>query len=119
MLRSSKVMKDVPIIYFANGCAPYLADYAQSGADVLGVDWRIDIGTVRAKVGDGVALQGNLDPGALFCSPEEIRRRVHEILRQAGPLGHIFNLGHGVTPETNPEHVRAMVAAVKEYRHGA
>lgn len=118
-LRESKVMKDVPIIYFANGCAPYLADYASSGADVLGVDWRIEIGTVRKAVGDQVALQGNLDPGALFCTPEEIRRRVHEILRQAGPVGHVFNLGHGVTPETNPEHVRAMVAAVKEYRHGA
>jgi uroporphyrinogen decarboxylase len=118
-LRASSVMKGVPIIYFANGCAPYLADYAQSGADVLGVDWRVDIATVRKGVGDGVALQGNLDPGALFCAPEEIRRRVHEILRQAGPIGHIFNLGHGVTPETNPEHVRAMVAAVKEYRHGA
>lgn len=116
-LRASKVMDGVPIIYFANGCAPYLADYAKSGADVLGVDWRIDIGTVRKGVGDGVALQGNLDPGALFCTPEEIRRRVHEILRQAGPIGHIFNLGHGVTPETNPEHVRAMVEAVKEYRH--
>lgn len=119
LLRESKTFRDrnVPIIYFANGCAPYLADYASSGADVLGVDWRIDIGTVRRGVGDGVALQGNLDPGALHCSPEEIRSRVHDILKQAGPIGHIFNLGHGVTPETNPDHVRAMVAAVKEYRH--
>jgi uroporphyrinogen decarboxylase len=118
-LRASPVMKGVPIIYFANGCAPYLADYASSGADVLGVDWRIDIDTVRRGVGDGVALQGNMDPGALFCPPDEIRRRVFEILRKAGPVGHIFNLGHGVTPETNPEHVKAMIAAVKEYRHGS
>jgi uroporphyrinogen decarboxylase len=72
---------------------------------------------VRKAVGDGVALQGNLDPGALHCPPEEIRSRVHEVLRQAGPIGHIFNLGHGVTPETKPEHVRAMVEAVKEYKH--
>jgi uroporphyrinogen decarboxylase len=103
-----------PIIYFANGCAPYLDDYASSGADVLGVDWRVGIDEVRRRVGDGVALQGNLDPGALFASPAEIRTRVADILAKAGPIGHIFNLGHGVLPETNPEHVRAMVNAVKE-----
>lgn len=119
MLRASPVVQraNAPIIYFVNGCAPYLADYATCGADVLGVDWRIEIGTVRRAVGDGVALQGNLDPGALYASPAEIRARVFEVLRQAGPIGHIFNLGHGVTPQTNPEHVRAMVAAVREYRH--
>lgn len=104
----------VPVIYFANGCAPYLATYASSGADVLGVDWRVDLATVRAAVGDGVALQGNLDPGALYAPPAEIRRRVGKVLAQAGPVGHIFNLGHGVTPATDPEHVRAMVEAVRE-----
>ena len=103
-----------PIIYFCNGCAPYLDDYASSGADVLGVDWRIDIGAVRARVGDQVALQGNLDPGALFLPPEKIRERVGAVLAAAGPVGHVFNTGHGVLPETNPEHVRAMVEAVKE-----
>lgn len=119
LLRESPTFRatPVPIIYFVNGCAPYLADYAQSGADVLGVDWRVDIDTVRRGVGDGVALQGNLDPGALYATPEEIRARVFEVLRKAGPIGHIFNLGHGVTPATNPEHVKAMVAAVHEYRH--
>jgi uroporphyrinogen decarboxylase len=106
--------KPVPIIYFVNGCAPYLDDYASSGADVLGVDWRIGIDDVRRRVGDGVALQGNLDPGALFAPPSEIRTRVADILARAGRTGHIFNLGHGVLPETNPEHVRAMVEAVKE-----
>jgi uroporphyrinogen decarboxylase len=105
---------DVPIIYFVNGCAPYLDDYAASGADVLGVDWRVGIDTVRRRVGDGVALQGNLDPGALFASPAEIRARVADILARAGTRGHIFNLGHGVLPQTNPEHVRAMVEAVRE-----
>jgi uroporphyrinogen decarboxylase len=117
LLRDSPTWKEtggVPIIYFVNGCAPYLADYATSGADVLGVDWRIDIDVVRAAVGDGVALQGNLDPGALYLSPLEIRDRVAEVLAKAGPIGHVFNLGHGVTPETDPEHVRAMVTAVKE-----
>ena len=104
----------VPIIYFVNGCAPYLDDYASSGADVLGVDWRVGIDEVRRRVGDGVALQGNLDPGALFATPGEIRARVADILERAGAVGHIFNLGHGVLPETDPEHVRAMVTAVHE-----
>ncbi|MDX2093111.1 MAG: uroporphyrinogen decarboxylase [Kofleriaceae bacterium] len=116
MLRASPTFKQtsVPIIYFVNGCAPYLDDYASSGADVLGVDWRVGIDQVRRRVGEGVALQGNLDPGALFASPAEIRARVADILERAGRTGHIFNLGHGVLPETNPEHVRAMVNAVKE-----
>ena len=116
LLRASPTWKrgGVPIIYFVNGCAPYLDDYAQSGADVLGVDWRVAIDEVRRRVGDGVALQGNLDPGALFASPGEIRARVGDILTRAGAVGHIFNLGHGVLPETDPEHVRAMVNAVRE-----
>ena len=108
------IPRDVPIIYFVNGCAPYLDDYASSGADVLGVDWRVGIDEVRRRVGDGVALQGNLDPGALFAPPAEIRARVAEILARAGKVGHIFNLGHGVLPPTDPEHVRAMVTAVRE-----
>jgi uroporphyrinogen decarboxylase len=81
---------------------------------VLGVDWRVGIDAVRRRVGDGVALQGNLDPGALFASPDEIRARVADILARAGSTGHIFNLGHGVLPQTDPEHVRAMVTAVRE-----
>lgn len=115
-IRASRAFaaKPVPIIYFVNGCAPYLDDYASSGADVLGVDWRVGIDEVRRRVGEGVALQGNLDPGALFASPSEIRTRVADILARAGSKGHIFNLGHGVLPETNPEHVRAMVEAVRE-----
>jgi len=113
LVRASS-QRRVPIIYFVNGCAPYLDDYASSGADVLGVDFRVGIDEVRRRVGDGVALQGNLDPGALFGSPSEIRARVADILGRAGSVGHIFNLGHGVMPETDPEHVRAMVTAVQE-----
>jgi uroporphyrinogen decarboxylase len=115
-LRSSAnaAVRAAPIIYFVNGCAPYLDDYASSGADVLGVDWRVGIEEVRRRVGPGVALQGNLDPGALFAEPAEIRARVGEVLAQAGPTGHIFNLGHGVLPQTDPERVRVMVEAVKE-----
>lgn len=115
-LRSSSnaAVRGAPIIYFVNGCAPYLDDYASSGADVLGVDWRVAIDEVRRRVGTGVALQGNLDPGALFAAPAEIRTRVADILARAGSTGHIFNLGHGVLPQTDPEHVRIMVDAVKE-----
>ncbi|MSP16684.1 MAG: uroporphyrinogen decarboxylase [Myxococcales bacterium] len=106
----------VPIIYFANGCAPYLGRLASSGADVLGIDWRVDLGEARARLGSEVAVQGNLDPAALFAPPSEIERRVEGVIRSAGDApGHIFNLGHGVQPETNPEHVRAMVAAVHRY----
>ncbi len=106
----------VPIIYFANGCAPYLDSYRSSGADVLGVDWRIDLATVRARVGAGVALQGNLDPGALYLPPDQLRVRVEAILEQGGSQGHIFNLGHGVTPPTDPAQVRLMVDTVKAWR---
>lgn len=115
-LRSSghAEVRQAPIIYFVNGCAPYLDDYASSGADVLGVDWRVGIDEVRRRVGPDVALQGNLDPGALFAAPSEIRSRVADILTRAGSTGHIFNLGHGVLPQTDPEHVRAMVNAVKQ-----
>lgn len=117
-LRASPTWRDggVPIIYFVNGCAPYLEDYASSGADVLGVDWRVDIGTVRSRVGAGVALQGNLDPTCLFLPPEALRARVHEVLESHGPgPGHIFNLGHGVLPMTDPERVRVMVETVRAW----
>jgi uroporphyrinogen decarboxylase len=106
---------DVPIIYFVNGCAPYLDDYKTAGADVLGVDWRVDLGAVRARVGDDVALQGNLDPTCLFLPPDQLRARVKEVLDSHGDgPGHIFNLGHGVLPMTDPERVRVMVQAVRE-----
>ena len=116
-LRSSPTWRDggVPIIYFVNGCAPYLEDYVQSGADVLGVDWRIELGEVRRRVGHDVALQGNLDPTCLFLPPDELRERIGEVLASHGDgPGHIFNLGHGVLPMTNPEHVRIMIETVRE-----
>jgi uroporphyrinogen decarboxylase len=114
LLRASPTWKTraVPIIYFVNGCAPYLDDYASSGADVLGVDWRVGIDAVRRRVGDGVALQGNLDPGALFATPAEIRTRVADILERAGQIGHIFNLGHGVLPATDPDILARLVDLV-------
>lgn len=110
-----KAGRGVPIIYFVNGCAPYLDDWAGSGADVLGVDWRIDLGRVRQRVGGEVALQGNLDPTALFAPEDTLRKRIAEVLGSAGPgPGHVFNLGHGILPGTDPERVKLVVDTVRE-----
>ena len=85
-----------------------------SGADCLGLDWTVDIGDARARVGDRVALQGNLDPTALLAGPERIRAAVAEVLEAYGPgNGHVFNLGHGITPDVPPEHAAAMIEAVQ------
>jgi len=116
-LRSSPTWNDggVPIIYFVNGCAPYLDDYKTSGADVLGIDWRIDLSTARDRLGPDVAVQGNLDPTCLFLPPDRLRERIREVLDGAGSQpGHVFNLGHGVLPMTDPESVRVMVKTVRE-----
>lgn len=116
-LRSSPTWNKggVPIIYFVNGCAPYLDDYRDTGADVLGIDWRVDLDVARARLGTDVAVQGNLDPTCLFLPPQELRERVREVIDKAGDApGHVFNLGHGVLPMTDPESVRVMVNAVKE-----
>jgi uroporphyrinogen decarboxylase len=106
-----------PVIYFANGGASLLADAARLGADALGVDWRIDLDQARARVGDAVTLQGNLDPCVLFAPPAEIERRAAEVLRAGGGARHVFNLGHGILPETPPEHAEALVEIV--HRLGA
>jgi uroporphyrinogen decarboxylase len=105
----------VPVIYYVNGIAAHLEAAATSGASVLGVDWRVCLGEVRRRVGPGVALQGNLDPLVLMAPPSEIRERVRAIhaAHGRGP-GHIFNLGHGVLPETPVSGVAAFVDAVRE-----
>ena len=106
----------VPRCYYINGGAHLLERMAQTGADVVGLDWMSDLGTVKARIGHQVALQGNLDPNVLFASPDVIRSRVKEILDKWGKdSGHIFNLGHGIDKDVNPEHLKAMVAAVKEF----
>jgi uroporphyrinogen decarboxylase len=113
-LRAAHV--EVPIIYYVNGGAPYLERMAESGADVIGLDWKVDIGHARQRLGT-MPVQGNLDPTALFAPPAVIDEKVRQIIVAAGSKGHIFNLGHGVLPPTDPEYVRAMVQAVR--RHGA
>ncbi len=89
---------------------------AEAGADALGLDWTIDIGQARRRVGAQVALQGNMDPNVLFAPPEAIEREAKRILASFGEgPGHVFNLGHGVSQFTSPEHVGALVEAV--HRH--
>jgi len=105
----------VPVILFTKGGAQWLEAMADTGADALGLDWTIDIGVARERVGDRVALQGNLDPSTLYASPDTIRRCVGNILENYGNgSGHVFNLGHGIHPEIPPEHAGAMVEAVHE-----
>ena len=88
---------------------------ANTGATALGLDWTTDIGNARARVGDKVALQGNMDPTMLYASPGRIQEEVKTILAGFGNgSGHVFNLGHGITPEVDPEHARAFIESVHE-----
>lgn len=105
---------DVPIIYFANNGATLLELTTKSGADVLGLDWRIEIAHAVKQVNGAVSLQGNMDPCALFLPPGEIEKRVMRILDGAkNARGHIFNLGHGILPPTPPENAQFFVKAVQ------
>ena len=108
--------RKVPVIVFTKGGGQWLGAIADSGAQAVGIDWTTDIGTARAQVGDRVALQGNMDPAMLYASPERIREEVAAILAGYGHgSGHVFNLGHGITPGVNPDHVTAFVDAVQEF----
>ena len=105
----------VPVIHFGTGTGNLLELMREAGGDVIGLDWRVDLGEAWARLGHDVGVQGNLDPVALFADVPEIRRRVRTILDRAGGRpGHIFNLGHGILPETPVDHVRALVDAVHE-----
>ncbi len=105
----------VPLIYFANQCGSNLDSIATLNADVIGLDWRTSLGAARKVLGPSKAVQGNLDPAHLFSSPADLRKRVDEVLADAGPgPGHIFNLGHGIWPETDPDSVAQLVDYVHE-----
>jgi uroporphyrinogen decarboxylase len=107
---------EVPRVYYVNGSSHLLPFMAESGADVIGLDWRTDIGDIRQQIGEKVALQGNLDPNILFCAPEIIRQRTRQLIDKFGPgSGHIFNLGHGIDKSVDPEHLKVMVETVKKY----
>ena len=105
----------IPVILFTKGAGPLLADLAETGCDALGVDWTTDLATAREYVGDKVALQGNLNPATLRESPDVIRQGVADTLASYGRgPGHVFNLGHGITPDIDPEHLGVLVDAVHE-----
>ena len=106
----------VPVILFTKGGGQWLELMAESGADALGLDWTVNLGQARQRVGSQVALQGNFDPAALFGTPESVRAEVRRILHSYGEgSGHVFNLGHGISQHTDPENVQALVDAVREY----
>ena len=106
----------IPSIVFTKGGGQWLEEVAAIGCDAVGLDWTSDIGAARKRVGNKVALQGNLDPVALFAQPEKIAQEARAILDAFGPgSGHVFNLGHGISQFTPPEHVAALVTAVHEH----
>jgi uroporphyrinogen decarboxylase len=105
----------IPTIVFTKGAGGWLDDLAASGAACVGLDWTVDIAAARRRIGDRVAIQGNLDPLALLTDPATVDREARAIVAAAGPApGHVFNLGHGVVPGTPPENVAALVHAVHE-----
>jgi uroporphyrinogen decarboxylase len=111
--------RKVPVILFSKGCNTQLEALADTGCDALGVDWTISLGEARSRVGDRVALQGNLDPAILLADKKVIRREVNETLNSFGQgNGHVFNLGHGITPDVEPENLAALISAVWELSPG-
>jgi uroporphyrinogen decarboxylase len=105
--------RQVPVVLFTKGGGAWLETMADSGCDALGIDWTVDIGDARRRVGAKVAIQGNLDPGTLYAPPERIREEVAGVLKSYGKgTGHVFNLGHGIQPFVDPEHLGVLVDAV-------
>ncbi|HED05290.1 MAG TPA: uroporphyrinogen decarboxylase, partial [Ignavibacteria bacterium] len=106
---------DEPVIVFSKGVHSKLEEIANSGADVVGIDWTIELGEVRNKIGAKVSLQGNMDPTILYAPKEKIKEEVKRILSSYGKgSGHIFNLGHGILPDVDPENAKAFVNFVKD-----
>jgi len=107
----------VPRVLYINGCSAILESMARSGADVISIDWRIPIAEARQRTANRVALQGNLDPCVLLGPKERIAAKTEEILAEAGPVGHILNLGHGILPPTPVENARVFIQTGQSYRH--
>jgi uroporphyrinogen decarboxylase len=104
----------VPLIHFGTGTGHLLAIQREAGGTVIGVDWRTPLDEGWRRAGEGVAVQGNLDPTLLFAPRERLLARVDDVLRRAGRVGHVFNLGHGILPGTPTDAVRAVVDHVHE-----
>jgi uroporphyrinogen decarboxylase len=115
-LKTRAITQAVPVILFSKGVSvTALKSMAQTGCDAIGIDWTLDLGEARRAIGDHVALQGNLDPTVLHASDDVIRREAGRIIESFGPgSGHVFNLGHGITPDIDPDKVRVLVDAVHE-----
>ena len=108
--------RDVPVILFTKGGGLWLEAMADSGCNALGLDWSMDIAAAKSRVGDRVALQGNMDPAVLRADAKTIQRQVEAIMQGFGSgSGHIFNLGHGITPDIDPDHVKVFVDAVHNF----
>jgi uroporphyrinogen decarboxylase len=106
----------VPVIHFGTGTGSLLEHQRQSGGTVIGLDWRVELDHAWRRLGEGVAVQGNLDPAVLLAPRREIEAQAQRILAQAaGRPGHIFNLGHGILPQTPVDHVRALVDFVHNH----
>jgi uroporphyrinogen decarboxylase len=115
-LKSNAHTRDLPVILFSKGAGAHLSEMANTGCAALGVDWTIDLADARIAIQGKVALQGNLDPAVLRSNPEIIRREVRAVLDSFGHHpGHVFNLGHGITPDVDPEHVKVLVDEVHTY----
>jgi len=108
--------RTIPVTLFTKGGSAWLEQIAATGCDGVGLDWTIDIGEAERRIGSKVALQGNLDPSVLYASPEIITAEAYKVLDQfKGQTGHVFNLGHGITPDVNPESMKVLVDAVHSY----
>jgi uroporphyrinogen decarboxylase len=105
--------QSVPVILYINGCGIFLEKMATSGADVLSIDWRIDLKDARQRIGDNLTIQGNLDPCVLLTTPEIITARAKDLIEAGGGARHILNLGHGILPMTPVENARAFIQAAK------
>lgn len=106
----------IPVIYFINGVGNLLEDAHDTGAGVLGIDWRLSLSEVRSRLGAGTIVQGNLDPGVLYADPAEIRRRTQAMIDETQGIGHIVNLGHGVAPDTPLEGIAAFIQATLDWQ---
>lgn len=116
VIKKLKELTDTPVTLYINGCGNFLEKMAETGADVLSIDWMTDLADAKKRVGKKVALQGNLDPCSLYGSPDFIKRRVLENLNKFGKeTGYIFNLGHGILPDIPVENVKLLVETVKSY----
>lgn len=110
--------RKVPVILFTKGGGQWLEKIANTGCDALGLDWTVELADARKRVGGQVALQGNMDPAMLYASPTRIREEVARLLESYGHgNGHVFNLGHGITPDVKPENAKAFIEAVHEFSH--